>query len=269
MIRKLRHYKIAVGLIAGAVASTGQATAAWAVVENFDSYSPGTIGSHGSGDVTGGKWQGVFNGTGAATIVAQPDGGNALSFYGVPGQGGNGWRGAVTTLSSPIPDNAITTAFFQFKINGSNHDVMFGFTDAASNLDNVDSWRDFAVMPYISGSPAAFKADTSGGTDVLVEPASNTWYNVWLAINTTTNTFDVYTSTGTADGVLGSSGAVFRNGLGTSTLGAFGVAQRQDGVVQIDNLYITPGLNTTFPVPEPSIALLGVLSLSAFLKRRR
>jgi hypothetical protein len=264
------------------LAASSAASAAWVLVDNFDSYdntTVKTIGSNGGGDVTGGNWYGVFNGTGAATVEndATPDSptDNALQAFGIPGQGAGGWRGAQTNLAAnfdtdfTLGDNSVNTLFYQFKaVSGTgNYDTMFGLTDSTANLDNNNSWQDFAVMPFLAGGGAGaadFQASTATGTGVAIaDVAGDTWYNVWLVIDTNTNLYDVYTSTGSDPGVLGINDAVFRNGLGTNALAAFGFAQQQAGVVQIDNLYLAQGDLTTNPlaIPEPTSALLVALAL--------
>lgn len=268
------------------LAATSAAPAAWVLVDNFDAYdntTVKTIGTNGGGDVTDGNWYGVFNGTGAATVEndAAPDSptDNVLQAYGIPGQGAGGWRGAQTNLASnfdadfTLANDSVNTLFFQFKaVSGTgNYDTMFGLTDSTANLDNSNSWQDFAVMPFLAGGgvgAADFQASTATGTGVAIaDVAGDTWYNVWLVVDTNTNLYDIYTSTGTDAGVLGVADAVFRNGLGTNALAAFGFAQQQAGVVQIDNLYMAQGDLTTNPlaIPEPTSVLLVTLALGGAL----
>ena len=238
------------------------------LIDNFDSYdnsSIKTIGSHIGGDVTGGKWTGVFNGTGAATIEddgtpASP-GDNVLQAYGVNSFGAADWRGAVTNLAAnpgtdfSFRDNSEDTLFFQFKANTGtgNYDTMFGLTDATASVDNNNAWQDFAVMPYLSGGgvgAADLRAEVAGGATAtaISNIAGNTWYNVWLVVDASTNTYDIYTSTGSDNGTLAVTDAVFRNGLGLGDLSAFAVAQREGGHVQIDNLYRFEGRNYGNPL---------------------
>ncbi|WP_442481685.1 autotransporter-associated beta strand repeat-containing protein [Aeoliella sp. SH292] len=238
------------------------------LIDNFDSYTNAsikTIGSHASGDVTGGKWTGVFNGTGAATIEndstpASPDD-NVLQANGVNSFGASDWRGAVTNLAVnydtdfTFRDNTENTLFFQFKATTGtgNYDTMFGLTNSTANVDNNNAWQDFAVMPYLSGGgvgAADLRAEVAGGATAtaISNIAGDTWYNVWLVVNAQANTYDIYTSTGPSDGTLAVSGAVFRNGLGLGDLAAFGIAQREGGRIQIDNLYRLDGRNVGNPL---------------------
>jgi hypothetical protein len=273
------------------LAATTAAPAAWVLVDNFDSYDNAnikTIGAAAAGDVTAGVWDGVFDGTTASIIEndAAPDSpsDNVLQTNGIPGQGVNGWRGATTNLAAnfdndfTLANNTINTLFYQFKaVSGTgNYDTMFGLSDSQANVNNNNSWQDFAVMPFLAGGgvgAADFQASTATATGVAIANiAGDTWYNVWLVVDTNTNLYDVYTSTGTDAGVLGVADAVFRNGLGTNALAAFGFAQQQGGVVQIDNIYISQGELTSNPlaIPEPTSVLLVALALGgAMLVRAR
>lgn len=236
-------------------------------IDDFDSYNNSaftTIGAHGNGDCTAGVWDGVFDGTANANILDVAGSGQVLNVIGIPGQGTVGWRGAKTDLANSfgsdltIADQSVTTVFFQFRAlsGGGNFDCMFGLTDSIANLDNTNSYLDFAVMPFLSGGgvgAADFKIDNGTSEQIVIpDVAADAWYNVWLVVDTTANTFDVYTSTGTAAGTLGYAGAPFRNGLGLGSLAAFGLSQREAGQVQIDNLFLLHGNNTSYPVGAPT-----------------
>jgi hypothetical protein len=258
------------------------AQAAWVEVDNFDGYdnsSITSIGASGGGDATAGTWDGVFDGTGNARILDVSGSNQALDVLGIPGQGAGGWRGAQTDLANnfatdlTIADNTTATIFFQFRAlsGGGNFDTMFGLTDTTANLDNSNSWQDFAVMPYLAGGGVgAADFQVTEGV-VIMDVVADAWYNVWLVVDTTANTFDVYSSTGTDNGALGVSGSAFRNGLGMGSLASFGLSQAQDGHVQIDNIYIDQaGANTTFAVPEPnSFTLIGLFGVILAAVRRR
>ncbi len=251
-------------LLAASLATAAQGQ--WTLVDDFDDYDTSTvttIGANGAGDATGGAWDGVFDGTGNAMVLDDPDGEGAgdqmLEVWGIPGQGAGGWRGAVTDLSShasgdlTIGHNTSATVFFRFRAasGGGNFDCMFGLTDSPADLDTNNAWQDFAVMPFLAGGgggEADFRADP-GGTAIADVPG-DTWHNVWLVIDNAAKSFDIHTSTGSAGGILRVSGASYRNGLGSGDLAAFGIAERESGHVQIDDIYLDlSGQNLTHPVP--------------------
>ena len=245
-----------------------QVQAGWTLVDNFDTYDNSSItgvGAQSDGDATGGVWDGVYDGTGNARIYdsASDATDNELEVWGLS-SGSSGWRGASTDLANnfaedlTFADSSTNTLFFQFSVSGSDSfDCMFGLTDSQSVLDNTDSWRDFAVMPFLSGGVAGvadFKATTSSGDAVAIENVTTgIWYNVWLVVDTVNNVFDVYTSTGTDAGTLAISDAVFRNSKGLTSLAAFGLTQNLNGTVRVDNIYADIGsVNVTHPVPLPT-----------------
>ena len=172
-----------------------------------------------------------------------------------------------------IAGGTTATIFFQFRevsATGGSYDVMMGLAENVSDIDNSNSWQDFEVMPYLAGGgPGVADLNSTGGT-AIVDPAADAWYNVWLVVNNTAKTYDIYTSTGTANGTLQVTGATFvGSGATTGDLKAFALSNGQDGHLQIDNLAIDlSGSNTTF-IPEPSISLLGGLGLLGLLRRRR
>ncbi len=238
----------------------------FALIDNFDSYNNSgttTIGSSGSGDCTAGVWDGVFDGTGNARVLDVSGAGQVLDVYGIPANGATGWRGAKTDLANnfgadfTVPDSSVTTLFFRFRARsgGGNFDCMFGLTDQVYNLDNTDSWQDFAVMPFLAGGGVGAADFQVAETTIINNVAADTWYNVWLVVDTTANDFDVYTSTGTAAGTLKYAGSAFRNGLGKGSLTTFGVAQREAGHVQIDNIHISSGVDISNPLNVASPAL--------------
>ncbi|QDU55112.1 BNR repeat-containing protein [Aeoliella mucimassa] len=261
----------------GAAGLTQQVgNSSYSLIDNFDSYNNATnqnIGSHSSGDVTNGAWDGVFDGTNNAQVVDEGTSNQSLEVWGLPAQGGNGWRGAKTDLSSSydldftVEDSETTTLFFQFKAldNTGVFDTMFGLSDDVANIDNADAWQDFAVMPFLAGGgigAADFKASTTTGDQIAIENvAADQWYNVWLVVDTQTNLFDIYTSLGDDDGTLAVSNAIFRNGYGNSSMAAFGINGRESGRVQIDNLYMSLGANTANPLTGSGGGVYAVESL--------
>ena len=129
--------------------------------------------------------------------------------------------------------------------------------------------------------------DIGAGTFVV-----NTWYNVWVVVNTSTDTFQVWTSQGDygtvgtpqihiadPNGGGGDFDFVFRNS-GTTlsanplTTLAFALGSTTPALTAqllVDDVYVdTGGQNLLNPVPEPSsAAVLGAVATLGLAARRR
>lgn len=262
----------------GAVVRVGSAgltsKVAGEVIDDFDGYNNGrnqNIGAHANGDVTGGVWDGVFDGTGAAQVVDNAGSGdNSLLVYGAPSSGGAGWRGGVTSLAGgyardfSLLDGQTATYFFQVMNEGNAFaDTMIGLTARTTTIDVNDAWQDYSVMPYVNGNPGSTNLNVYGdnGTGGLITPLTDgLWQNVWLVVDNATKTFDVYTSTGTDAGTLALADVEFGRMTDPVDLEAFGVMGREDGRVRVDNIYHLSGVDIANPLaPElPAGEILSV-----------
>ena len=244
------------------------------LIDNFDSYNNTVnqnIGAHSSGDVTRGRWDGVFDGTGNAVVVDDADpSDNSLRVNGISYQSDR-WRGAVTNLAiSPradrsLADGAQATYFFQFRREGSGDiDGIIGLADSAAAIDTASPWNDYAVLAGVYGTSPQdtdLRAYSEGLGDVVVlENISNeTWYNVWLVVDNLNKTFDIYTSTGTDDADPNDP-STYRTGLNfgrdvdVTSLTQLGLNEGlsdndpSDAALRVDNLYRAPGVNMANPL---------------------
>lgn len=251
------------------------AQAAWSLLDNFDSYSAGPTTT-----ATGGSWTSVFDGTGNSNVVASD---KVLSLE---TKGGAAWRGAKKDITGTAGIAAGTTGtiFFQFKPSsaGGAFDVMMGLSPSISTIDDSNAWQDFNVMPFFAGAgdgTADLKVTTpaDGDINLITDATLDVWYNVWLVVDNdlTAPSFDVFTSTGTAAGSFAGTGAYVNTGGAGLGIGqdlnaiGFMAAGGADSAVLHDNIYYTSGVDTTNPVPEPSVAILGGLGILGLLRRRR
>lgn len=273
--------KLALAALAVGAFAAPQAHAAWTLLDNFNSYPTGLLGASSGPNATGNKWYGVHDGTGAVSIVDSGGGNKVITNYGSTGTGG--WRGIEANLTSAfggdysVPDNSVATYFYQFNptstVKNATADVndwdqMMGLTANVGSLDQNNSWQDYAVMPYFAGTSAATPAmyNNSGTYGVL---PLNTWQNIWIVVDTTANTYDLYMSTGTAAGTLVNNDAAFNMTHGAGALQAIGFMSHSDNETQFDNLYYSPGVNTAHPIPEPaSLSLLGLGALAMGRRRK-
>jgi autotransporter-associated beta strand protein len=228
------------------------------LIDNFDSYDNSTIqniGAHPNGDVTGGVWDGIFDGTANGQIVdnAVPSNNSLVAF----GTGG-GWRGAETDLANnfatdvSLANGDTATYFFQVMNEGNAAvDTMLGLTSNTARVDEINSWQDFAVMPYIAGGAGAgsFRVFGTGLGDVNLFPMTNgEWYNIWLVVDNAAKTFDIYSSTGLDDGSLLIADVAFGRVTDAADLAAFAISGAQPGRVRIDELHRIAGAITQNPL---------------------
>jgi len=258
--------------------STAEA-APWSLIDNFNGYSLGQTTT-----VTGGAWAAEFSATANSNIVANTQG-NALQT-----KGGAAWRGAEASLTqwgATLATGSTATFFWQYKAlqtAAGSFDVMMGLTPSTSNVDTSNAWQDFNVMPFVagaSGGPNMSAANSGGTSTTLVSPVTlDTWYNIWVVVDNdaTAPTYDVYTSTGTDNGMLALSNAQWRNSPSPIAVGqsidaiGFMAAGGAGSELLVDNIYWATGIETTNPVPEPAALLLiglGAGGLFAVRHRKR
>ena len=220
----------------------------FSLLDDFDGYAPGPTTV-----ATGGEWSGVFTGTGNSNIISS-DGGLGLQT-----KGGAAWRGGEADISlrnAGIGMGEISTVFYRMKALGTGFfDIMTGLSPEVSNIDEINAWQDFAVMPFVNGtagSNLAYKMTDAGlPGDVIFTMNTNVWYNVWLVINNSTQTYSVYWSTGTRDGTFGGTAATYRNGFTNAALNALGFMAGGDPTTSllVDDIFVADGVQTQNPIP--------------------
>lgn len=253
------------GLIANAgstirVGRTGLSSPAWSVIDNFQSYSPGQLNA----GATGGVWTGVFDGTANARVVSV-NRNNSLEYYGT----GSAWRGARTSLSnsfSPddysLADGDTGTYFFRVQRQGTQTiDGIFGLTDLES-IGTSAPWQELAITLSLFkgtgvGDTTALRAYDTGGGDIVVRNniGADEWINVWLLVDNENKSFEVATSTGTANGTLFPNTFNFgRRTAAGAALDTFAGAEFRSGSnpanasVRIDDLIFLAGENLSNPL---------------------
>jgi hypothetical protein len=205
-----------------------------ALVDDFESYTPGATSS---------PWV-ITQGT---PVIGQETGGNQyLESYGsyLP----------LGSNSIPAADTS-TTAFFRlYKTAGSSPDCSVGLSHLAVPAGD---WTNFEA--YVSVVEGALLArNNTVNTIVVAAMTEATWYNIWLVLNNSANTYDVYVTTGSAGAAISdrkAAGFGFRNDLGE--LVTFKVYGRSaNGPIWIDDISITPGIDLTIPTDGPAPAVV-------------
>jgi hypothetical protein len=203
-----------------------------ALVDDFEGYTPGVIPA---------PWV-ITHGT---PTVGQEAGGNKyLESYG-------SYR---SLAGASISDSDTeTTVFYRiFKRAENSPDCSVGWSDFT---DPSGMWEDFEAYVVVLGN--TLRARDGGDNTTLMTISDDTWYNIWLVINNSAQTYDVYVTTGTADATIGDREANdfdFRtdNGDSPADLVTFKVYGRSaDGPVRVDDIHITGGLDLSIPVDMP------------------
>ena len=98
---------------------------------------------------------------------------------------------------------------------------------------------------------SAIEGRNGGAFQTIMSPITTSqWYNVWMVVNNSTDTWDAYVNTGTANATAGDlklSGIGFRNGAAANPLTHFDVFGGAGGILgeSIDDIYVNSGVVLT------------------------
>jgi len=262
------HSSLFVTVLAIGLASN--LSAAFLVVDDFESATVGdSIGS-----VTG--WT---DNTDSHIIDVQLDpldpGNQVIRTNGgsVNTSDGMAWK----SLGGSIPTTSTAATLF-FQMQFSVFDPQSRVFAGVSADTDPDIFDDGAAYAGGITNSSQFAARDGGSTTGLFTPVANTWYNVWLVIDNSSESYDVYVNTGTDGATAGDLFADdfdFRNGANgvPGALDKFIVIplDPRDEDAYVDNIYVdVDGLNLANPVPEPStIALVMIPGLIFFVLHRK
>lgn len=236
---------------AGATVRVGMDTAGVAsrfLVDNFESYALGDVRTTASPPWT------AHQDTTLADI--ENFSGNKVLTY--------GWAGGTRGASRSLPDattieNGETATFF-FRINSKTDDPdhNFGLGDQASTgtVDFADFETQLRMKQGTTAGTFAIDARNGGGfTSTLASGlALNTWYNLWMVVNQSNDTYDLFMNTGTAAATaankLNTTPLAFRNGTTSelNTILALSASAPIDNGVRIDDLYSFNGFDLSNPL---------------------
>ncbi len=217
-------------------------------IDNFESYALGDVRT-----------------TASPPWTAHQD----TTFADVENFGGNkvlgfGWSGGVRGVSRSLPEAAViennktATLFFRINSKTDDPDHNVGLGDQAST--GTGDFADFeAQLRLRQGTTAGtFAIDARNGanfTPILSSGlALNNWYNIWMVVNQSTDTYDLYMNTGTgaatAGNKLNTTPLAFRNGTSSplnSILALSNTAPIDNGV-RVDDFVYLNGVDLTNPV---------------------
>jgi hypothetical protein len=240
-------------MVAGLVA-VSQAT----LVDNFESYTTGNVAT-----VANPPWV-VTQNVEVPTIGQETDGNKYTESTGTY---------LALGANSIAADDAESTVFFRiFRPVASNPDWSAGVSHLANPTGD---WGNYEAYIAIVGNNINARNNSSNAT--IVSGISNdTWYNIWLVLNNSANTYDVYVTTGTTDATtadLKANDFGFRNDSAAS-LSTFKIYGRANATApracRVDDINTVSGTNLTYGlVPEPAtMLLLGLGGLAISFRKR-
>ena len=241
------------------------ATAQAGLIDNFQTYTTGTVAGGATG--TPGTWTALGNADGAQI---QDESGNKLLTVGATAVGAN--VNVYRSIPAIAASNTATTVFVRVRANVTTGlNASFGLADIVPADGNAVSQFEAQFRLIAPGTPAtpAIEGRNTGAFVPLITPISvGQWYNVWMVVNNSTDKWDAYINTGTANATAGDlkfSGLGFRNGAASNPLTHFVVFGGAGGVAgeSVDDIYISEGLDLTNPlaVPEPASCALALTGL--------
>jgi hypothetical protein len=229
--------------------------AAAVLVDDFETYTPGDLATVGAP-----TWTVAAD---RATIVAET--GNQYITYNNPV---GGWAPAERALPFNVSSQA--TLFFRIYLTAEALDHAVGLTDNAAA-----GWYD-QYGPYVrvTDDTAAVAGVASldvrnGGAfvDDVKALTLNQWYNVWLVVNPTAGTFDVYCNQGAAGATsadLARAGSTFRKAYANPLIG-FLLYGANAANARVDDVYLSAGSDLSYPLiavgahnPTPANGATGI-----------
>jgi uncharacterized repeat protein (TIGR02543 family) len=204
----------------------------WILQDDFETYT--------AGSAPGMPW----TVSGSGVTVGADDFGNSGQFLAQGGESGATLRRALTDA---IPANSTAaTLFYRFRTSGGNENQSFGLTDVAE----PSNWGDFRVQMGVVNNVLQIR-DGANTRDFSI--AGSTWYRLWLVVNNSANTFQVYLQGGEYDEatlveVSGENTFAFRTNSSGALTTLFGrVGGGTFPPVFYDDLYLALDENLTLP----------------------
>ena len=270
MSQLMSHVRPALAAATAAVvlAAATPAGAAFVLVDDLESLSLGNVDDQGNFD-TEPTNSTVFN-------VVDDGGNNRLQ------------AGPITTFAQAIYNNdpafavgedSPATFFFQFEFpalaDGASVDVSYG---AGAVPTSASDFNAFDAQFRVTGTGQVSARDGGSFTAPLATVAPDVLYNVYLAVDTAADTYDVYLTTGL--GTAGDASAATRIAedldLRSPTMGGItaflGITGNRTAATLTDNFYVDAdavNLSNPVPIPEPASAAALAAGVGLLSLRRR
>lgn len=158
------------------------------------------------------------------------------------------------TLPNPIAEGTTATLFFRFR--SSDNAGLADWVVGSSDVAVPSPWNDFEGYVRLSedGSVNNIDIDVRNGDSFSeVGPAdTGTWFNVWLVLDNTADTTDVYYNSdpipATSASTISLTGNGFRNGTVDDLVTILAVNNEPNSTAYLDDIYLDlSGENLTHP----------------------
>ncbi|MDA7930346.1 lamin tail domain-containing protein, partial [Akkermansiaceae bacterium] len=211
---------------------SGSGPSGFALVENFEALNTGPLDGQGG-------WS-----TSSASVAVAIDPSDAENQ--VMNQTGNGLR---AWKAMEIPNGSTGTVFYRMRRDGGVN-ISIGTSDQAVP---GTAFSEFEAQMNNQGDDVLKVRDGGGFTDVD-QFADGTWYEVWMVVDNSADTYQVYLKGGAlSERTLLDAGAQtdfgFRNGSAASAMETFfaRTGNGQSGTWLIDDIYLAEGENLGNP----------------------
>jgi hypothetical protein len=229
------------------VGKDGGGVASRYIIDNFESYAVGDLAT-----VASPPWT-AHQATTQADIESY-NGNKVMTF---------GWAGGARGVSRTLADNTTitndktATVFFRINSKTDDPDHSIGLSDQAttSTVDFNEFETQLRLKQGTATGTFALDARNGGAFSATLSSglALNTWYNIWMVVNQTTDKYDLYMNTGngaaTTANKLNSVPLSFRNGTTGDLNYILGFANTApiDNGVRVDDFVYQSGTDLTNP----------------------
>jgi hypothetical protein len=211
------------------------------VIDDFESYAVGDVVT-----VATPPW--TSHAAALTSDIEDAGGGNQVLSFGVAT--GLGGVSRAMPASGVVTAGETATVFFRLNPRTDDPDHSFGLADVVDTSGTTFGNFEVQIAALQGTTAGAFNLIARNGgtlTTVASDLPIDTWYNVWMVVDRTNNTFDVYMNTGTAaasPGDLVADNFGFRNGPAPGPLNVLlGLSNTApvDNGVRYDDVYYLNG----------------------------
>jgi len=155
-----------------------------------------------------------------------------------------------TVAIPPIAEGSKSTLYQRFSYDNPEVDILFGISDVGVVGEYNDYENGFRIVSSLNQAEVRDGDRYVAVSEDLLQ--LETWYEIWMVINNSTDTYDVYIQGGSnyPEQTLLMSDITFRNGT-TSPIASFSISYNSDyceGTFFMDDIHIdSSGVNLTRP----------------------